>query len=515
MTTRHRRAALGLALLAALTLSACSTPVVDEPSAPTQAATSGATTAQAPTTMPVPAELPRIENGRLVVPGRAVPEQSVDLGFERTGPVAEILVGLGNQVKAGDVIARLDARALILEAESARAALTQAKADYEALLAGATPSELAQAEARLSRARATLQKVAGEVTGDDLEAARKELIEKEARLEALLAGNKPEVIAAARALVDEDLAALEQTRDRASAEKTIAESQLIEAANDLRTAQDRYSRIAWENKGRFGDDVPPVDKEREDNALREVQNAEARLAQTKVAAEQARQQEQNLIAAAQARLDESQSDLALLLRGPDPDDLAAAQAAVAGARARVSSLSGDQRVGSVGEAEALVAEAQAALDRLTEDPATTDMAIAEAKVIRAEVALKQAELSVEQATLRAPMDGTIASVDMTVGKVVEARAPILTLASFGSWQVLIEDLNELNVVHIREGDEAVIRFFALPDLELQGRVERIEARGRNDKNVGTVYSVVVTPATWDDRLRWNMTASVAITAANH
>ncbi|HMQ32297.1 MAG TPA: HlyD family efflux transporter periplasmic adaptor subunit [Chloroflexaceae bacterium] len=509
MTTRRNRAALGLALVTSLALAACSAPVEDL-AAPTAAPGAATAAAVAPTGPAAPGNLPRIENGRLVVPGRAVPAYSLDLGFERGGPVAEILVDLGEEVGAGEPVARLDTRYLALEVESATAALTQAKADYEALLAGVPPAELAQAQARLERARANLQEVSGQVTADDLEAARKALAAREAALAALLEGQKPEAVAVTRSQLEANQAALQQTRDRASAEKTVAEARLTEAANDVRTAQDRYSRIQWENKSRFGDSVPLLDKEREDNALREVENAESRLAQALVEAETARQQEQNLIEAAEARVREAESRLALQLRGPDPDAVAGAQAAVADARARVASLSGDQRAGTLGEAEAQVAEAQAAIERLTADPATTDLAIAEAKVVRAEVGLKQTELNLEQATLRAPVAGTVAALDLAVGKVVEARAPVLTLASLGTWQVLIEDLNELNVVHIREGDTAIIQFFALPGLELRGRVQSIEARGRSDKNVGTVYSVVVIPETWDERLRWNMTASVSI-----
>lgn len=512
MTTRLSRAASWLALAATLTLAACSAPAA-EPPAPTGESLAATAAAQAPTALALPVEAPRIVDGRLVVPGRAVPEYNLELGFERTGPVVEIMVGLGDEVQAGDPIARLDTRALALDVESSKAALNQAQADYEALLSGATPAEVAQAQARLNRARGNLQKVAGEVTAADLEAARKSLEEKQARLDQLLAGNKPEVIAAAQALVDEDRAALASTRDRASAEKTIAESKLAEAANVLRNAQDRYSRIAWDHKNRYGAEVPQPQKDIEAAALREAQNAESRLAQAQVEADQARQQETNLIAAAEARLKESESDLALLTRGPDADDIAAARADLASAQARVNSLSGDERAGSLTEAQAQVDEAQASLERLTADPATTDMAVVEAKVVRAEVALKQAELSLEQATLRAPAAGMVAAIDMAVGKVVEQREAVLTLASLSSWQVLIEDLNELNVVHIREGDEAVIHFFALPTLELKGRVERIETRGRSDKNVGTVYSVIVRPETWDDRLRWNMSASVAIIPA--
>jgi HlyD family secretion protein len=511
MNMRISWAVLRLTLLATLALTACSTPAEDLAVMPTTSSEEAVAVAGAePTAIPIDAE-PRIENGRLVIPGRAVPEYSLDLGFERSGVVAELLVALGDEVSAGDPLARLDTRNQELEVESARASLDQARSNYERLIAGSSPAELAQAAARLQRARGTLQRVAGEVSEQDLVAAREEVTEMQLRLEQLLAGPRAETIQVAQARVAEDVAALETARTRASTEKTLAESDLQQIANNLRDAQDRYSRISWENQGRAN--LPQADIDREQAALRDVQNAEEELRQAQVEFDQARQQEVSLIEAAEARLREAQAQLEAASRGPTPDDIAGARANLAAAQARLDALNGEERAGSLAEAEAQVLEAQAAIDRLTADPETSDLAIAEATVVRAEVALKQTELSLEQMMIRAPSDGTIASLDISVGEVVEARVPVMLLASFSTWQVQVEDLNELNIVHIREGDEAIIRFFALPDLELRGRVTSIETRGRNDRNTGTVYSVVVTPDAWDDRLRWNMSASVTIVPA--
>jgi HlyD family secretion protein len=52
-------------------------------------------------------------------------------------------------------------------------------------------------------------------------------------------------------------------------------------------------------------------------------------------------------------------------------------------------------------------------------------------------------------------------------------------------------------------------FDAIPGLKLPGTVSRIRALGENRQGDIT-YIVTVKPARHDDRLRWNMTASVTI-----
>jgi len=53
-------------------------------------------------------------------------------------------------------------------------------------------------------------------------------------------------------------------------------------------------------------------------------------------------------------------------------------------------------------------------------------------------------------------------------------------------------------------------FDAIPALELSGKVTHIKVLGEN-KQGDITYIVTVTPDRQDERLRWNMTASVAIT----
>ena len=70
-------------------------------------------------------------------------------------------------------------------------------------------------------------------------------------------------------------------------------------------------------------------------------------------------------------------------------------------------------------------------------------------------------------------------------------------------------LDEIEIVRVREGDPATISFFAVPGLQLIGKVARIKPLGTDDHSK-VIYTVVIAPEHWDDRLRWNMSAQVTI-----
>ncbi|CAA0079527.1 efflux RND transporter periplasmic adaptor subunit [Zhongshania aliphaticivorans] len=65
--------------------------------------------------------LPAYEAQRLFA-GRVIGSQRADIGFELAGQVAEVTVEDGQQVKAGDVLARLDTRSLAIEKSELTAA---------------------------------------------------------------------------------------------------------------------------------------------------------------------------------------------------------------------------------------------------------------------------------------------------------------------------------------------------------------------------------------------------------
>jgi HlyD family secretion protein len=113
-----------------------------------------------------------VERGTLLVAvsasGSVEPQARVDLAFESPGEVAEVLVDVGDRVKAGDVLARLDTAQLALQAEQARAALALAEAQRQQLQEGARQQEIAAAEANLRAMQA--QASAAAANRDQLQA---------------------------------------------------------------------------------------------------------------------------------------------------------------------------------------------------------------------------------------------------------------------------------------------------------------------------------------------------------
>ena len=88
----------------------------------------------------------------------------------------------------------------------------------------------------------------------------------------------------------------------------------------------------------------------------------------------------------------------------------------------------------------------------------------------------------------------------------------LVLADVGTWKIETDNLNERDVVRLQLGQPAQISFDALPAVRLSGTVTAIQPRGV-DRYGDMIYTVTVLPTTGDERLRWNMSASVTIEAA--
>jgi len=176
----------------------------------------------------------------------------------------------------------------------------------------------------------------------------------------------------------------------------------------------------------------------------------------------------------------------------------AAAAQLRGANARVRA------------AQAQMGAAQARLDLLRAGPMAEEIAMAEADVQQARVALAAARVALERTTLRAPFAGTVTQVHVEAGDAVAPGQAVLVLAALDRLQVKTTDLTELDVVHVTEGESAVVTVDALPGETFAGVVREIALQPREYRS-DVVYAVAVDLADGTDpRLRWGMTAVVQI-----
>lgn len=81
----------------------------------------------------------------------------VSVSAKIPGRIIEVLVKEGEQVKAGQAVARIDAREVVAQQAQAKAAVAVAKAKYEELVAGSRPQEIGQARFGVDQAQAGVE----------------------------------------------------------------------------------------------------------------------------------------------------------------------------------------------------------------------------------------------------------------------------------------------------------------------------------------------------------------------
>lgn len=181
------------------------------------------------------------------------------------------------------------------------------------------------------------------------------------------------------------------------------------------------------------------------------------------------------------------------------------------------------RAVDVGPLKARVAQAQAQLEQVKAGARPEQIAIAEADVAAAdaqaksvdadiavaEASLNQAKIAVSDTELKSPLDGTLVTLNIKAGEPVPVGSFAVRVADLSAYQIQTKDLTELSIGRIKVGNVVQVKFDAVPDLTMSGKVTRINSFGTNRQG-DIVYKVIVTPDKQDSRLQWNMTASVTV-----
>ncbi len=127
----------------------------------------------------------------------------------------------------------------------------------------------------------------------------------------------------------------------------------------------------------------------------------------------------------------------------------------------------------------------------------------------AKARVQQAQAALDEATLAAPFDGSIAEVTINPGEIAVPGMRLISLADVAQWEVDTDDLTEKDVVGVQPGAPVNITLDALPGVTLKGQVMSITPRSTT-KSGDVTYTVKISIADPDPRLRWGMTASVNI-----
>ncbi len=165
----------------------------------------------------------------------------------------------------------------------------------------------------------------------------------------------------------------------------------------------------------------------------------------------------------------------------------------------------------IAQAQAQVVAAQANekyLVRIGTDQEHIDAA--NAAVEQAQASLDAAQATLAQATLTAPFDGTIASLDISPAETVVPGQEVIMLGDLSNFQVETTDLSERDAPRVQVGQTANVTVTAL-NQQFPGKVTDVS---RISSTVGgdVVYKVTIQFDSQPQGLLWGMTTDVSIQA---
>ncbi len=375
--------------------------------------------------------------------GSVVPASEVGVGFDESGTINEILVNVGEQVQAGQLLARLQTNKTEEEV-----ALAIADAELNVLTAQQTLDDI-NGSAQMDAAQALL-------TVEEAEQALEDLQNTELRdAQALLA------VAEAEEAVKKAQSSYWGTRSPADANTiAAANAELVLARKALNDQEEKYNDYV--NKP--------------DNDL-EKANAQLKLSQAQGAYDTALRyynavtgtgSELNLelteaeLATALAELAVAKKDYERAIDGPTPGEVALGEAQLAVAIANYETLKEGADPTEVTLAEANLANAKAKLAVALEDQAVIDLV--------------------------APLDGTIMAIDASVGEAVGTIA-VITMADL-SHPLLTVYLDETDLDKVAIGYDVEVVFDSLPDMIFTGHVTEVNPSLQTISGSSTVMAQV-------------------------
>ena len=156
---------------------------------------------------------------------------------------------------------------------------------------------------------------------------------------------------------------------------------------------------------------------------------------------------------------------------------------------------------------ALAAEAEAKYQYdLTANGANTDqLAVDQARLDNAKAQVTAAQDALGNFELKAPFDGVVADVSVDLGQQVGPETVAVSVIDPSQWIVETNDLTELEVVRLAQGQKVTLVPDALPDVKLTGVIQTISS-AFTKQGGDIVYNVrILVDNPIDARIRWGMT----------
>ncbi len=441
--------------------------------------------------------------------GSVVATRQAKLSFSASGSASGKLIDLnvtfGDSVKAGQQLAKLDPVPFQVKVDTAQSTLANAKADLQELTDGSTPEEIAAAKAAYQAAVAKYDTTVAGSTAVDLATQQASVDQAQANLD--LAQLKLDQLKNNQ-YTQADWIKAQSDVDTATSSLKTAQAKLEDVKKGSTQAEIGAQQAAVNQAKQTVSDVEEDYQKAKDDKLSETKYSSVSAAAQAYDTAKANydlevqklndmmagplatdlQSAQTSVDQAQATLKNAQAKLDLMKQGPQPVDLASAQNAVDQAKATFATAQAKLDQMKAGPTDADLKTAQSALASAKLDysnkmapPKTSALLKAQGAVKQAEVSLEQAQNDLQNATLVAPFDGMVSAVAGNVGEMV-GSGTVVTLVDPKSIRI-DGTVDETDVTKLKVGQPVVVTFDALPDKRLQGKVIAVAPAGTTTQGV--------------------------------
>jgi len=153
------------------------------------------------------------------------------------------------------------------------------------------------------------------------------------------------------------------------------------------------------------------------------------------------------------------------------------------------------------------AEAKRSYENTLNGPDPDKLALASAQLEALQAQQAAAQSGLDNYDLKAPFDGMVADLNISVSQMVSPQTWAVALADTTQWYVDTSDLTEMDVVRISLGQSVQVTADALPGVSMSGVVESISGKAvvQGGDVLYTVHILLKDP---DPRLLWGMTMEV-------
>ncbi|MFL7870530.1 MAG: HlyD family efflux transporter periplasmic adaptor subunit [Anaerolineales bacterium] len=368
--------------------------------------------------------------------GQVTSSQETSLSFDESGTLSEILVNIGDQVSAGDVLARLRVRKseAQLAAEIAAAELAVVK-NQQALDALCDDAEMTAAQALYDLE--TSQAALADLQNNDLAVAK-----------------AMQAVAQAGATVKDANMALYILNSSPSEEDIYtAYASLLFKEKRLNELKDQVAHLEFELK-------TAKDKPTRLRISSQLDRAEAQMYNQQIVYDKALYRYNTI--------DDTADPIDLNVAQTQMD---AAQAELDQANQALAEAQNGAPAGDLAMAEAQVKAAQIEWEKWKDGPDPQDVALAETQLETAQIALEIARQESLVVDLVAPFDGTVMSIDAAVNQAISGGS-LMTLADTS--QMLLEvSMDESDYQSVQVGNRVEVTFDAFPDETFSGSIEQI------------------------------------------